>query len=132
MSKHTPGPWALSEADEYPYDLLIAAGGNQVLSMRRAAHASDQRSLADCLAGIGFEINAEVHSFRRDVVVASLLEQRANARLIAAAPELLAALAAIESEFRGGALTAVGPIPELTRVDGRFAAARAAIAKATT
>ncbi len=64
MSEHTPGPWAVDEAENG----VTARGGEDMI--------------ADCdrLNGLSFEVS------------------RANARLIAAAPELLEALERLKAE----------------------------------
>lgn len=93
MSKHTPGPWETDKADhDVPYqDIKIKAARRTV-----------------CTVWID---DAPCHDFNA--------EQDANARLIASAPELLAALRL----FSGDNSTH-------TEVE-RIAAARAVIAKAT-
>lgn len=85
---HTPGPWTLSEPDAWPFDILITHGEDEVVTMRRHAHSTDQKTLADCLAAKGFDVDAKLPDFRREAVAAKIAEQRANARLIAAAPDL--------------------------------------------
>jgi hypothetical protein len=106
-TKHTPGPWRV----------VIDDDGNP-LSGRPSVQASDE---LDC--GIvhwdGF-VQPYWRSARGDK------EIHANARLIAAAPELLAALKAMDAAICEGFETQAG------RMAGRKAliAARAAIAKA--
>lgn len=96
-AKHTPGPWATDEADHTePYqDITIRAG---------------RRSI--CRVWID---DAPVHDYNN--------EQRVNARLIAAAPELLEALKRLT--------TAIDHATELHRFSTLWDDARAAIAKAT-
>lgn len=82
---HTPGPWTLKQEDVWPFDLDIV-GSHPIVNIRRIAHSSSQQTLADCRAAVGFPYK------ERDNVSAKIAEQEANARLIAAAPDLLAAL----------------------------------------
>jgi hypothetical protein len=72
MSKHTPGPWQTDQAEhDAPYqDIRIHAGKGSI-----------------CCVWID---DAPLHDYNA--------EQRANARLIAAAPELLEALKRLMSE----------------------------------
>jgi len=65
MSKHTPGPWALQVDEEIIYS-----------------------------QGADFEPQIAI-TYKREANLDGLLEERANARLIAAAPELLGALKAL-------------------------------------
>ena len=71
MSKHTPGPWQTDQAEhDAPYqDIRIHAGKGSI-----------------CCVWID---DAPLHDYNA--------EQRANARLIAAAPELLEALKELDS-----------------------------------
>lgn len=100
MSKHTPGPWELRES---------AAAGRKVV-------ASPRLGLIAILA-------------EHDVGEAEWIQDEANARLIAAAPDLLAACKALlpmaeDDLFQyGGGLHAGDSDPTIL-------AARAAIAKA--
>ena len=71
-SKHTPGPWRL-EADPAHFDSLTTVTGGQ--RMNAQPHAWPAYPLTAQVGGM-----------------AALHEMQANARLIAAAPELLAAL----------------------------------------
>jgi hypothetical protein len=103
MSKHTPGPWATDEADhDAPYqDIKIKAGKHRTV----------------CTVWID---DAPVRDFNA--------EQAANARLIAAAPDLLEALTKL-LDMHERCDAGFAPHVEL-----RFAIrdmARAAIAKAT-
>jgi hypothetical protein len=105
MSKHTPGPWGVEFSE--PYEPEITAG--QWSICRVAAFAGyGEIDLGNELGGNN--------------------ESLANARLIAAAPELLAALshlvALLEPVEQWGALA----VPGLATLNE----ARAAIAKATT
>ena len=112
MSKHTPGPWALESVD-------TRCGSCHKIGPFPSA-------------GVRSEVHACVYADQmrlgiddRNPVAAELL---ANARLIAAAPELLEALVQLEEAF-----CSVGPgMTREDREDSRAAliAARAAIAKA--
>ena len=68
-AKHTPGPWRL-EADPCHFDSLTTVTGGQ--RMNAKPHAWPAYPLTVQIGG-----------------TATLMEQQANARLIAAAPELL-------------------------------------------
>ena len=99
MSKHTPGPWTTDEADhDEPYqDIRIQAGKRGI-----------------CRVWID---DAPVHDYNA--------EQRANARLIAAAPDLLEALKALlnaESGYEWGGYSE----EEIAARDKAFAAIKAA------
>ena len=105
INAHTPGPWGVFES--LP---LIGVTASDMLT----------GDIAHC---VGFDSNRTVD------------EERANARLIAAAPDLLSAMGLQE----GGlvllreAISAGDPATELAlRIDDMLREARAAIAKATT
>ena len=91
--KHTPGPWLIQQGDEWADGIVTLHGHNEDGTPMYWTVASYNR--------------------RRD-------EAEANARLIAAAPELLGALLAMQA-FIEGKPDAVEP----------FGMVRAAIAKAT-
>ncbi len=99
MSKHTPGPWSVRKALGLG-DLAIVAPSTQ------PDHS-------------GFVILAECYEDIRDRGEHAVDECAANARLIAAAPDLLEALQDMVSDHA-----------DLSEATLRFA--RAAIAKATT
>jgi hypothetical protein len=83
MSVHTPGEWTLVQPDQWPFDLEIRGpGGEEVFVQRRWAHASGQKTLADCLSAVGFHGDEGRH------VRAVLATQVANAVLISCAPEM--------------------------------------------
>ncbi|MGQ0834994.1 MAG: hypothetical protein ACT4O5_08775 [Gammaproteobacteria bacterium] len=107
MSKHTPGPWIASDVG--------APGDAEVMVWQyngRSDYYHNQRSIAEC----HFNTFSEI---RRGEVGCNEVEAQANARLIAAAPDLLEA--------------ARDALEELHRVSPSRAAPklRAAIAKAT-
>jgi hypothetical protein len=74
MEKHTPGPWRVC-GGYTPHYIAIAAGGELIV---------------DSFAEDGYCRNSKCVSWE---------EQRANARLIAAAPELLKICKIIQAEF---------------------------------
>lgn len=109
--KHTPGPW---EPLRQGIEVQSAEGNHEVL-----AYAGD---IPVCVC----EVYSAAHIEHDDPVgeyVISQEEGLANLRLIAAAPELLEALAGIVSELK--------PFMGQGRMDETINAARAAIAKAT-
>ena len=98
-TNHTPGPWAVGEAARYS----VWAGNKQVASCRWLL---DDGNFAPECAGD--------------------YEGRANAALIAAAPDLLAALREMLAELDGR----IAPHGYIYRDTGGMILARAAIAKA--
>lgn len=103
MSAHTPGPWHFTE----PHDEMI----------RVTSNGTDH--------GKGARTVVVLHAFHLSLIE----EERANAHLIAAAPDLLAALEAFTRNLQRGPWGDDGP--PVTHPDAqRFADARAAIAKA--
>lgn len=125
MSKptHTPGPWVLELQEVRPHRIVIRAGDREILSQDMYAHSSVQRTLADCLAAIGFP------AAERASIIAALQEQVANARLIAAAPDLLEALNVFAGRYACPDSLSDGATMTFTAADIRLA--RAAIAKAS-
>lgn len=100
MSKHTPGPWTAEMTDK-PYNVPL------IYAAEHTGPIAEIRSRLDVAA-------------HHPLVVKT---RNANARLIAAAPDLLAALRSLVMEH-GGTLGC-------QRDDERAVAVRAAIAKAT-
>ena len=100
-AKHTPGPWRL-EADPAHFDSLTTVTGGQ--RMNAKPHAWPAYPLTVQVGG-----------------TATLHEMQANARLIAAAPELLAALIAITTTRCDGM--------DITPINDAWDMAAAAIAK---
>ena len=88
LTKHTPGPWHLQLVEEWPFGVKVLAGEKEILSQSAFCHSSEQKTRRDCELGIGFEYKNDTFTTRAEAV-ASIKEQDANARLIAAAPELL-------------------------------------------
>ena len=110
MSKHTPGPWL--REDRTIYTLMHHGWRKGVEQLKNRFTVTVQKD---------FECSQE--------------EIEANARLIAAAPELLKALKAIEARITYYAGLAEGDAPNIeqwayTDQSGDLASARAAIAKA--
>lgn len=126
MSALTAGHWQLVEPEQWPWDLLVMRGEEEILRMKRHAHSTDQKSLSDCLAGVGFDPRAEIPDFRRDAVVAALATQRANALLIAAAPDLYEALEMVRDADEDCKRDKLPTIPPLARakIDAALAKAR--------
>ena len=75
--KHTPGPWALAPYSDCDEVINVVAGYKDIGGGQSQAHW-----IAECEAGVDFGDDAE----------AIIATNEANARLIAAAPDLLAAL----------------------------------------
>jgi hypothetical protein len=115
-TQHTPGPWRIHEATESPQIGVVANLGEKPWTYASAWVSRGNKIIAETTMQCG-----AVGGFPRVQVYEEMMS---NARLIAAAPELLAACEAL--------LRLYGP-------DGDFAsnatktydAARAAIAKAT-
>lgn len=78
MSKHTPGPWEVTN-DINVFSALGADSGDG-----HKAHSTDGWQVADCSEGLTF-VDGGMVELGYDV-------KKANARLIAAAPDLLEAL----------------------------------------
>lgn len=102
MTKHTPGPWAATR-----WQLFEPLCGVQI-----AVSANDRRAIA--LTGLEGDKDEA--------------ESRANARLIAAAPELLAALKQIRADW--AAIGDERQAPDEINVNEHWDAVDAAIAKA--
>jgi len=100
MSKNTPAPWAFQKAED--------CMGRKLDEMVRWVITADGHSLWICTGPTWDQDHAE--------------ESESNARLIAAAPELLEALTEIVAAADGDGWK---------KLDATFAGARAAIAKAT-
>lgn len=96
--KHTPGPWVVQDGDRFSMEMVITS----------------QRRIEESMAPI-CEMDVDYDGEHGE-------EQHANARLIAAAPELLAALIALRDAEWGDA----------SDILARRKAADAAIAKATS
>lgn len=110
QTKHTLGPWHLGFRN--------GANGNMVMAYNGKEACEDQ---AIC-SMYGLPINCDVSAMKGERNAEGL----ANARLIAAAPELLEALRAyVEKDFEMGGTSSKAEIH-----NARLAAARAALNKA--
>ncbi len=108
MSKHTPGPWEVAEEDG---ELFV-----QVVNQPANCHPMfDRYRIIHCYVGGDPSENP----------TPDLGTPEANARLIAAAPDLLAELEMLSNVVEG---CGMATMPE---VECRLVFARAAIAKAT-
>ncbi|MDQ7981912.1 hypothetical protein QYH69_32330 [Paraburkholderia sp. SARCC-3016] len=95
-AKHSPGPWHLHEETHWPFKLaIIAANGDEVSIESRSAYGSGQKSIDDVMSARGFR---DVD--QREDAIAANARQLANAKLRAAAPELLAELQAAHRIIR--------------------------------
>ena len=118
QTKHTPGPWRLTESG----DAIVSADGGTLIVETGQAY---WKNLEAAAAGASSDI-AKRH----------LPQVRANARLIAAAPELLEALKACEKELDTWHNWQLASNPNYPKSDGAhvvrevLCASRAAIAKA--
>ncbi len=110
MSKHTPGPWVVN-------DFCTEGGADTAVWTSHDPHTA--KSICEC----HFETHANL---MRGETGCHQLEAEANARLIAAAPELLEALMSMVSGATANEafITGHGENPRLSQ-------ARAAITKAT-
>jgi len=80
-AQHTPGPWEIGDRDIYGADGFAVAEFDGVFIARNADPAKHPSEPGQCVDRSPDEVSA-------------------NARLIAAAPELLEALEAVDSEVR--------------------------------
>lgn len=96
MSGHTPGPWVLVLRQEFPFGFeVLAARGVCIVAQNAFAYTSGQKTRADNEQGLGFGHKD------RGPIVAVIAEEDANGRLIAAAPDMLAALKAVTAALNG-------------------------------
>ena len=107
MSKHTPGPWSVGATRHYK-----CSGGAEV-----AIHYGPAESMGNCIA------HAYGHGPSGDA--------EADARLIAAAPELLEALRGMMDAYADLCDDVTPSYQTYERRKARVDAARVAIAKAT-
>jgi hypothetical protein len=85
--KFTKGPLHVEQQPSWPYRIdIVTTDGEIVESHDRVASSTRQKSLADCMAGVGFRGD------ERDEVVARMQRQMADAYLRCAAPELFNAV----------------------------------------
>lgn len=91
-AKFTPGPWRLSLVQRWPFGVeVVSENGRFILHESATCHSTVQKTRADNEAGMGFKKES-------GEAAAAIAEQDANARLIAAAPELLALAVRYASE----------------------------------
>lgn len=118
MNKHTPGPWQTGRTDMQSYDGLT---GEPFSSVYRVADDPRTGTTAD---GKGGTTAIPLVIARVPGTHIEREEEKANAALIAAAPDLLAACEAVYAAFGLQRTLPLGFPPELE------ATLRAAIAKA--
>jgi hypothetical protein len=86
---HSPGPWRVEEPEDWPFEVGVFSAADAVVVVLTGPHSSNQKSIDDWRAGVGFKGKGE---WSRESAVEAVARVEANARLIAAAPDLLAAL----------------------------------------
>jgi hypothetical protein len=119
MNKHTNGPLFASREEKWPFAVVIKnAQGETFASESAYAYSTKAETLSQFNRAVGFDHD------QREAVIAANERQMADAKLRAAAPELLDALQAITSAFLSHTQWNGEPPEEVK-------AARAAIAKAT-
>lgn len=53
--KHSPLPFTLVQFESWPFDIqVLGADKEPVLDIRRYAHGTGQKSIEDCMNGVGF------------------------------------------------------------------------------
>lgn len=97
-AKHTPGPLFVRQPEMFPFDVeIVEASGNVVFQESRCALSTKQKTVEDVMQGHGFPVD------QRDAVIAANERQVADMTLLAAAPDLLEALNAVEGAYQCGA-----------------------------
>jgi hypothetical protein len=112
-SGHTPGPWSVANQTD------VFTGLGATCADGRVADANDGWQIADCMTGIT--------SVQEEIATLSVAEARANARLIAAAPDMLEALREAETALRSCYQVADYPANGRTDQDDALRTVRAAI-----
>jgi len=92
MSEYSRGPWSLSLVQEWPFGILISSGEDVVVQQSGAATSTKQDTHAKHINGFGFDEHHKDIKWSASHARNLVATQIANARLIAAAPELLEAL----------------------------------------
>lgn len=98
--KWTPGPWTFEKNMRHPWGITIRSGDEIVLKQDGRCFSSDQKTREDHEAGVGFRWKAKSDEWTRDFAVRQIEIQTANAHLMAAAPELYAALEGLTTTTR--------------------------------
>jgi hypothetical protein len=103
MSEHTPGPWEIGDETYFHGDRSDGGKSGRSLPLLPIRHA-DERPFGREVALVWFSLKDQGPAAETDL---------ANARLVAAAPELLDALAKltaiVESRFEGLEIVALVP-----------------------
>ncbi len=87
MQTHSAAPWTFRQLDKWPFQRVITdANGIELLKLHPIACSTSSKTLEAHRAGDGFTGD------QRSEVVEALATERANLRMMAAAPKLLAAL----------------------------------------
>src|SRR6185503_11100335 len=88
-AKHTPGPWRLELRQSFPFGFEILAGQCGIIAQDAYCFSSKQKTREDNERGVGFPRRAKDGETTAKMAADFIAEQDANARLIAAAPDLL-------------------------------------------
>ena len=116
--QHTPGPWQVTQDDEWPFSIRVHTADGGIISLYKLSYSTAQDTAAECMAGFAMPNPRQA--------MESNHQQLANATIHAAAPDLLAAL---RKAFTALELV-VYKAPELG-IDDAYHAVSDAIAKAT-
>lgn len=114
--KFTPGPWSVRQPERWPFDIeIVGPDGDVLVSETRPTHSTTQKSVADCMAAVGFPRGD------RDEAIAANQRHLADVTLRAAAPELLGCLEGLIRAVESKTL----PAMQLAAEFGRQAIAKA-------